>query len=295
MSKQRKLAYLALILAAFIWAVATPVIKYTLDFTPPLSFLYFRFLAASLIVAIPVCLKIIKIKPTKKDWLAYLLLGFLCTPLNLYLLFIGLQKTTAIDASLISITSPFLAAIGGALFLKENISKKERLGIGIAIFGTIFTIIQPLFQKAGQIGSHIEGNLLVFSGTLVWVIFILLVKKFRHLDPFLISSFSFIIGLFCLFPFVALNTKYLILNTKAIPGILYMGIFSSAIAYFAHIYGLTKIEASEAEVFTYLQPFFAVPLSAIFLGEKITLPFLTGAFLIAIGVYLSSFSNRNSH
>lgn len=295
MSKQRKLAYLALILAAFIWAVATPIIKYTLNFASPLSFLYFRFLAASLIVAIPVCLKIIKIKPTKKDWLAYLLLGFLCTPLNLYLLFIGLQRTTAINASLISITSPFLAAIGGALFLKENVSKKERFGIGIAIFGTIFTIIQPLFDNVSQIGSHIGGNLLVFSGTLVWVIFALLVKKFRHLDPFLLSSFSFIIGLFCLFPFVSLNTKYLILNTKAIPGILYIGIFSSVVAYFAHIYGLTKIEASEAEVFTYLQPFFAVPLSVIFLGEKITLPFLLGAALIATGVYISNFSNRKPH
>lgn len=289
MTKSRRLAYISLIAAAFIWGIATPVIKYTLNFISVTSFLYFRFLIASLIVAVPLCKKIIKVKPTKKDWLIYLFLGFLCTPLNLYLLFIGLEKTTSIDASLISITTPFLVAVGGALFLKENVNNKEKLGIGIAIFGTLVTIIQPLFENVSSVGNHVQGNLLVLLGTLVWVAFTLITKKYRHLDPFLLSSISFIVGLFCLLPFVSLNTKYLILNTNAIPGLLFMAIFSSVVAYSAHIYGLTKIEASEAEVFTYLQPLFAVPISVVFLHEIITIPFLLGAILIATGVFISSY------
>lgn len=295
MTQKRKLAYIALIVAAFIWGIATPVIKYTLNFITPTAFLYFRFLIASLIVAIPLCKRVIKLKPTKKEWLLYIFLGFLCTPLNLYLLFIGLQKTTSIDASLISITSPFLVAMGGILFLKENVTKKEKLGIGIAIIGTIVTIVQPLFENVGMVGSHIQGNLLVLLGTLVWVAFTLIAKKFHHLDPFIMSFSSFLIGLAAFIPFVIVSGQVsaLTLPVAAIPGILFIGIFSSVIAYSAHIYGLTKIEASEAEVFTYLQPLFAVPISAVFLHEKITLPFLTGAILIAIGVYISSFTRKN--
>lgn len=293
MTKERKLAYLALISAAFIWGIATPVIKYSLTFISPIVFLYFRFLLASLVVAVPLCLRISKVKPSKKDWLDYVFLGFLCTPLNLLLLFVGLNKTTAIDASLLSITAPFLVVIGGACFLKEQVTKKERLGIVIAVAGTLITIAQPLFENVSMAGNHIQGNLLILLGTLVWVAFTLITKNKKHLDPFILSSCSFIVGLVCLFPVFLLSyTSYSPLTTKAIPGILFMAIFSSVIAYSTHIYGLSKIEASEAEIFTYLQPVFAVPIATIFLREKITVPFLLGAILIATGVYISSFRRK---
>jgi len=291
-SKSRRLAYLAIIISAFIWGIAPPIIKYTLRFISPISFLFYRFLIASLIVAIPTILRIKKIKPTKKDWLSYLFLGFLCTPLNLLLLFLGINKTSAIDASLISITAPIFIAIGGVVFLKECVTKKELLGLGIAVIGTFFTIFQPLLESRSNFSANIEGNFLVFLGTLVWVCFILLAKKYRHLDPFILSSFSFMVGLVCLIPFVSLNTKYLILNTNALYGVLFMAFFSSVVAYFAHLYGLSKIEASEAEVFTYLQPIFAVPIASVFLGEKISAPFLLGAALIGIGVFISKSRGR---
>ncbi|MGB9637486.1 MAG: DMT family transporter, partial [Microgenomates group bacterium] len=208
MTKKRGLAYFALITSALIWGIAPPVIKYTLRFISPVSFLFYRFAVASLIVAIPIILRIKKIKPTKKEWLLYLFLGFLCTPLNLILLFLGIEKTTAIDASLISIISPILVVIGGALFLKEEITKTERIGVFITVIGAFFTVLQPLFEANSHVGLNIEGNLLVLAGTLVWVAFTLLIKKFRHLDPFILSSFSFLVGLVFLSPL--LFTSHLI-------------------------------------------------------------------------------------
>jgi len=67
---------------------------------------------------------------------------------------------------------------------------------------------------------------------------------------------------------------------------LYMALLGSMVAYFTYIYGLAKIEASEATIFTYLQPLFAVPLAAVWLAEKITLLFLIGALLIGLGVFI---------
>lgn len=290
MSKSRKLAYFALILSAFIWGIAPPIIKYTLRFISPTTFLFYRFLIASLIVAIPTIVRIKKIKPNKKDWPVYLLLGFLCTPLNLLLLFLGINKTSAVDASLISITTPIFVAIGGVAFLKERITKKELLGLGIAVVGTFFIIFfQPLLESSSNFSVNLEGNFLVFLGTLVWVVFILLAKKYRHLDPFLLSSFSFFVGLVCFIPFAlpSLITSYLLLTTNVFWSILFMAVFSSIVAYSAHLYGLAKIEASEAEVFTYLQPIFAVPIAFFFLGEKISSLFLLGAALISLGVFVS--------
>ncbi|MFZ5366259.1 MAG: EamA family transporter, partial [Patescibacteria group bacterium] len=49
MSKKRLTAYLLLTLTAAIWGIAGPVIKNTLQFIPPFTFLFWRFLLASLI------------------------------------------------------------------------------------------------------------------------------------------------------------------------------------------------------------------------------------------------------
>ena len=284
MSNERKQARLALLFSSLIWGIAPPVIKYTLNFLSPFSFLFYRFLFASFFVIIPFYLKIKKNPPSKKDWFFYLFLGFLCSPLNLGFLFLGINRTTAIDASLISIISPILIIVAGAIFLKENVTKVEKIGIFFTFIGTVLTIIQPLWESHNHPGKNIEGNFLVLIGTLVWVIFVILSKKLKHLDPFVLTASSFFVGLVCFSPQITFSPTPL--PAPALPGVLFMAIFSSIFAYFAYLFGLSKIEASEATVFTYLQPVFAIPVSLLFLNEKITLPFFLGATLIILGVFM---------
>ncbi|HUS60313.1 MAG TPA: DMT family transporter [Nevskiaceae bacterium] len=285
MTKARKTAYAALLTTAVIWGFAPPIIKYTLGFIDPVSFLFYRFLVAGLLLALPLFLKLKKTKFSLKKTGKYLALGFLGTPLTLILLFIGIQKTTAIDASIIWIISPILVVLGGAFFLKENVTKIEKIGIGLTLMGTLITIFQPLLESGVNFGGNIWGNALVFGGTCVWAGFTLLTKKEKSLDPFILSSSSFLVGALVMFPFF-LTRPVLTVPKPAIFGILYMALLGSMVAYFTYIYGLAKIEASEATIFTYLQPLFAVPLAAVWLAEKITLLFLIGALLIGLGVFI---------
>lgn len=296
---ERKFAYLALLASAIIWGIAPPVIKNTLKYVSPVSFLFFRFLLASLFVLVPVIIKIKKTKPSKKEVLSYLFLGFLCTPLNLLLLFWGINKTTAIDASLISIVSPILVVFGGSVFLKEKVTLMELAGTALAVAGTLLIVIQPMLDSELNVSKNIIGNLLVLAGTFVWVIYTLMAKKQQKLDSFLLVGLSFIIGLLTIAPLYFLELEQLsipffTLNSKAFAGIAFMAIFSSIIAYWTYVYGLTKIEASEAVIFTYLQPVFSIPISVIFLRESLTLPFVIGAILIISGVVTCSRRKRIS-
>ena len=284
MTKTRKLAYAALLTTAVIWGFAPPIIKYTLGFISPTVFLFYRFLMVSFILFVPLLIRLKQIQPTKRKIIKYLTLGFLGTPLTLYFLFTGMEKTTAIDASVIWIISPILVVLGGACFLKETVTKIEKIGIGLTLLGTIITIIQPLLETGVGFGHHIWGNTLVFLGTCAWASFTLLTKK-EKLDPFVLSASSFFVGAVAMTPFF-LASQSAALPPQAIFGVLYMTILGSVVAYFTYIYGLSKIEASEATIFTYLQPLFAIPLAAVWLGEKITFPFLVGALLIGLGVFI---------
>ena len=295
MTRNRKLAYIALITTSLIWGFAPPIIKYTLSFVSPIVFLYFRFLFASLFFIIPLVLRLKRLKPKKKEIFQYLFLGFLGTPLSLLLLFLGLQKTTAIDSSIIGILTPILVIMGGTLFLKETVTLREKLGISLAVAGTVITIVQPILESGVTLMKNVQGNILVLVGTVVWASFTLLSKKqCRHLDPFTLSSSSFVLGFLLFTPLVffepnsaqVFNFKFLIQNTSALWGILYMAILGSVIAYSTYVYGVSKIEASEATVFAYLQPLFAIPTSVIFLKEEITTAFFLGAILIVSGVLI---------
>ena len=291
---KRSLAYLSLLITSIIWGVAVVVIKYTLNFIDPLSFLFFRFVI-SVIVLLPFFLVFIRKHPiSKKDFLKLFLLGTLSTTITLYLLFWGIQYTTAIDVSLISVLGPILIVFAGAHFLKEKVTKREKIGLSIAVFGALIAIIEPLFKRNNH-PQALFGNFLVFLSYIVWATYIILYKKdsFKY-HPLTITFFSFFSGLLTLAPIFLIknfpithHSLLIILPSKAIPGILYMSLLSSCVAYFTYNLGVSLIEASEATLFDYLKPIFTAPLAFFWLKEQIALPFLIGAIIITIGVVIS--------
>ena len=71
-----------------------------------------------------------------------------------------------------------------------------------------------------------------------------------------------------------------------------MSLFGSIIAYFTYTYGFSLIEASEATLFTYLQPLFTAPLAVFWLKESVRPPFIIGAVFIALGVFLTEYKPK---
>jgi drug/metabolite transporter (DMT)-like permease len=161
-------------------------------------------------------------------------------------------------------------------------------------------ISQPLLEGSAFAQKNLLGNLLIVLSNIVWTAYIIASKKeFKKHSPFVITAVSFLTGLVVIFPLALLengsqifNFSFLIFNSNALWGVLYMAIFSSVIAYFAFELGLKSIEASEASLFAYLQPIFAAPAAVFWLGERITTPFLLGAGIIALGVFLTECKPR---
>jgi len=306
----RTKAYLALLTTALVWGVAPPIIKYSLGFVTPVEFLALRFLIVSFFI-LPVFLIKFKKRPFEIKDMPLVLLTSLCgTSLTLGLLFWGLAKTSAIDAAVIAATCPLMIVLAGAIFLKEVITKQEKIGLVFAFSGTLIAVVSPLVN-GGKIfqSGNVSGNLLIFISNISWTAYSILSKKVtKKYSSFNITAFSFFIGLITfapLFLYQRLATidyfKSVLLpspplfyiHPQALPGILYMSFLGSIIGYFAYTYGFSLIEASEATIFTYLQPIFTIPLAVFWLGEKISPSFLGGAFLIFIGVLLTEYKRKS--
>lgn len=280
-----------------IWGVAIVVIKYTLQFIDPVSFLFYRFCLTSAIL-FPFFLFYVKKHPLPLNKIPRLLfLGTLSTTVCLLFLFIGIQYTTAIDVSLISILGPILIVFGGAYFLKEKVTKRERTGLSIAVLGTLITVLEPVIKKESYPAPALWGNFLVFASYLSWTAYTLLWKvDCKKYHPLVITSFNFFSGLITLAPIFIIKTLNLQLTTfnlqNALPGLLYMSLASSVVAYLTYNWGISLIEASEATVFEYIKPLFAAPLAVLYLKEQVTPVFVLGAIIITLGVFLAEYKPR---
>ena len=300
MNRKRLSTYLLLTLTSVIWGIAGPVIKHTLQFLPPFTFLFWRFLLASIIFLPFLIWRVKKEKETLKSLLPIIPIGFLGIPLCLTFVFLGFERTSALDGTILGALAPIFIVLAGVLFLKEKVTKLETLGLIIAIAGSVVMISQPLLEGSAFAQKNLLGNLLIILSGIVWTAYIIASKKeFKKHSPFVITAVSFITGLVIIFPIALIESNFqipnyqlLITNYSALGGLLYMVIFSSIIGYLAFEQGLKLIEASEASLFAYLQPIFAAPAAVLWLGEKITSPFLLGAGIIALGVFLTECKPR---
>ncbi len=302
MTKYRLRAYLYLTVVAAIWGIAGPIIKFTLGEFPPLIFLTYRFFLTSLILAPIILIKKSKFPKKASDIFILFLIALLGSTINLGFLFYGLSLTTVLDQTLISTIAPLGVLLAGAIFLNEQVTKREKLGTTIAFLGTLTVVIQPLFENKIFSYQNILGNLFIVVANLAWVAYVILSKYgLKHkLDPLLITSTSFFVGFITLLPLAILESGSIRLLLEIISkpkisshaGVFYMAWVSGALAYFLFQRGQKTIEASEAILFSYLQPLFAAPLAIIWLREKVTPIFLTGAILISIGVVIAEYKKK---
>lgn len=295
----RAKAYLALLAVSAIWGVAGPVIKFTLAGISTVPFLTYRFFLSSLAALLSFWILKPKIPKDKKLLWTTFLYGFLNSTVTLGLLFFGLERTTVLDMILITTMTPLVISFFGVRLLNERITSREKVGMGIALSGTVIVLFEPILKATGGL-PQFSGNFLIFIYLLVTSVTTVLAKKLlRHdVHPLTMVNFSFIIGFlnFLSFSFFLGIDKLLVdIAALSLPhhlGVIYMALISGNLAYFLGNKAQKTIEISEASVFSYLYPIFAAPLAVFWLKEPITGPFLIGAAIITTGVIISEIKTR---
>lgn len=294
-ARTRLLAISALTITNLIWAAAIPIAKKAFNegLTPAL-FLQTRFILAA-IFCIPILLYLgrkgqFKQYLNSKTTLTIIILEFIGTFLALFLLYSGVSMSTAIDTTILTTSMPLFIALGGIIFLKEKETGFELIGLLLSFVGSIFLIFNG---NQFSIDFKNTGNLLVFGHNLVVSGYYLLAKHYyKKINKFYVSGIGFAVG--ALFfslasgiqPLAAL-TKIISLGPWSTLAVIYMALLGSIIALTFYLYGQDKIEASEAAIFNYLNPLFAIPLSYFLLSETIGQKELIAGILILVGVTIA--------
>lgn len=299
---RRTTAYLLLLIISVIWGMASPVVKYTLQWFDPWIFLTYRFLISTLIALPYLWLARITFPKKTADTNLVLLISVLSAPVTLWLFFEALTKTTALSGSLYTATGPLLLVAGGALFFHERISHHERWGIFVIVLGALLTALGPLLfnGQADSLGNF-EGNLIMMLAVVCDMGAALLSKVAlkRGISGALLAHMSFIVGFILFIPLLLLRRPpgeiAGIISQAPLSahlGVLFMAVFSGTIAYSLRNIAIKYIEVSESAIFTYLQPLWAALLAVYWLKEPVTTSYIVGGIIIAIGVVIAESKKR---
>lgn len=206
--------------------------------------------------------------------------------------FIALNITDSIIASIVTAFTPLIGNLIGGLFLKENITKKEKIGTLLAFTGIIALI---LIQSKAEISFDIKNNILgiglLLTASVLWIIGGILFQKIPKKEQDLVSLNSFFLSVIFFAGMFGLTEPELLIpvipSIKASLSILYMAIFGSLIAFLAYQEGAKHVEISESNVFTYLQPVFGIPAAVILLKQHFLPNMLMPIIIIFIGMWLN--------
>lgn len=260
-----------------------------------------RFALASLLLAPFFIAETKKVRIDKKDLPKLIAIGILIITLNITFFFEGIKRTTAINASVLTLIIPMISVLFGWWFLKEKVFLVNLLGIAIGLMGALIIVGIPQLFTGGISSQIMTGNILIILASLSWVTGAIISKKILKNYSFLIiTAVAFLVGTVTFF--IPAGVEYFQnpnwisgVTILGLLGLTFMTLLSSISAYFLFEWGLSKTSVTIADLFQYIEPFVAGALAVIVLGERISTSFLIGGVLIAGGAYLGTLAKEAHH
>lgn len=280
----------ALIITNVIWGAAPPIFKFALTNIPPFTLAFIRFFFASFIF-LPFALSSWK-HMTKVDLFEICIGAFFGITVNIVFFFIGLPKAPSINVSIIASAGPVFLYFLSVIFLHEKPKTKLFSGMMVALLGVLLIILSPIFfGHQSFVFGEIEGNFFFFLsaiGSVLLLVFYKNVLKRIHAAQVTFVGFMFSSLTFLPFMVKELQTWHFSqLDVHGWLGICFGILFSSGVAYYLQNYGLSKINAEDIGIFTYIDPVVTILVAIPLLGEYPNLYFFLGSLLVFGGIYLA--------
>lgn len=207
----------------------------------------------------------------------------------------ALEYTLTTNVSLLTSMSPLITALLVAL-----VYRTEKLGIGtwvgsaIAIMGVGCVV----FNSSSSLEVRPLGDFLSLAAAFSWSVYSLVLRRLNAgYDVWFITRKTFFYGLVTAVPFLlfetdTVNTLEVISRPQVYGNLLFLGLGASTAAYVLWALTVRQVGAVKANNYMYLQSIITLLVSAVVLGEKITLLGCVGILLILGGLWLGENINK---
>lgn len=290
-NKKSNPIYWLAVLPPLFWAGNFIIGKLILIDIPPIHLSFFRWLTCSIIL-LPFSYRVFinskaVIRSNLPKILVFSLLGIVGFNCFVYL---GLVKTSAINAAIINSSMPIVTLILAVFIVGEPLTRNRLAGVALVLLGIIWISFEGNIQRLSTF-SFEPGDVFVLLGVLCWALYTVLARRWPVAIP--LTNFVFLIsaiGTLVHIPFLFLEHSPS-LKSYSDPAtfisIIYLGIFPSFMAYIFWVKAIQRMGPGKTSLFMYFMPVFSTILAVVFLKEQIFVYHLIGFWLIASGLYVA--------
>lgn len=225
------------------------------------------------------------VRPTWREWVLILSFGIAWFAVYNVALNIAEHTLDAGTTAMVVNIGPLLIAIGGGVILAEGIPRWLVIGAGVAFAGVVLIGIG---QGVSGFGDPI-GLLWALLAAITYAIGVLCQKVvLRRVPSGQVTFLGCAIGTVACLPFAPELVSNLVdAPLPSILGMIYLGVFPTALAFSTWGYVLTRMPASQLGVTTYIVPPLVVLFGFLVFGEVPAALAVIGGVVCLIGVALS--------
>ena len=285
MRESKSFDYFLLTVLALIWASAFFNIKIATYSYGPLTIAFLRILFGAIPVVLLCYIKKIKIEAFSKDWCWFAAIGIINLVIPFFLIAYGVQKVQSNLAAILMASTPLTAAGLAHFFTKnEKINFTKFTGVLIGFSGIVFLFSDNILINENNIFSAF----LILFGSCFYVIGGLLTIKISNKENENVTASILIWGALVLMPICLLLEQPWNLNPRldSTLSLIYLGIFSTGIAWLLRFYILKHNGLVFQAQVAYLIPIFGVILGFLILNEAITSKVIISLISVIIGIYI---------
>jgi len=200
--------------------------------------------------------------------------------------------TASLGGAFVTTLIPIVTFTLTAIISKKMLKKEQIFALVLGAIG-VMTILNVFSFSAEQI-LKIQ-NLYFVIAAFTWAVLTILSAKASKVNPLVYSFWLyFFVSILELLFIVDFKTDMMTQSAIVWANILSIALFSTTFATSIYFVGGQKIGADKISSFTFLVPFSAIGLSAIFLNEKISWNMIVGTVMAVVAIYILNRSKKRS-
>jgi len=273
----RRLAEIALIGVCAVWGLTFPLVQDAVAKIPVMTFLGYRFVAATLLAAVLFRKQLRALRPG--GWRAGGIMGAFLTGGYIFQTF-GLERTTASNAGFITGLFVVLTPLFGALFLGHAVGRPAWIAAGVSALG--------VYLLSGAAGVHLAGDLLVLACAVSFSFHILVTDpavRVNDVSALLVVQLA-VCGLFSLGVATAGRDLVAPPDASVWVALVVTAVFASVLGFWVQAYAQTHASPSRTALILATEPAFAGFFAYWLNGEVLTPWGWVGAGLIMMAIVM---------
>ena len=254
---------------------------------PPLWLAVVRFSLTGLLLLGPAWLALRRREEnlSLRDVGRFIVLALIGVTLSIGLYHLAIPRMRANSAAILFSSNPAFVVLFSPWLLGERPGRRKIAGMLCGLAGVALFLSRP----AAGLDTR-SGILMMTASLILFALYSVLAKReMPRFGPLPILSLAGLVGSICMAPLAwcVEGPPGPALARVSWPGLAYLTLFATAIAYVAYFSGLQRLGAARGSFYFFLKPLLASLIAWLWLGERLTPQLAAGAAFVLAGLALT--------